>query len=275
MKHISVNGFEMAYLEAGQGTPLVCIHGSLCDFRVWSPILGPLSRRHRVIALSLRHFFPHSWAGAGGRFTIAQHVEDVVAFIEGLGAGRVNLVGHSRGGHIAFRVAQRRPDLLHKLVLAEPGGELAPSLAPANMPASALGSPLATAAVKIAAGDVDGGLAIAADAIDGEGGWQRLPEMERQMARDNARTLLVQVNDGRQPYTRADAAAIRVPTLLVGGADRPGPLSIVVRTLAEGIPGARVAMIPNTTHLMFAQDPVLFGSIVDDFLGGAGQFALH
>jgi pimeloyl-ACP methyl ester carboxylesterase len=49
----------------------------------------------------------------------------------------------------------------------------------------------------------------------------------------------------------------------------------VVRTLAEGIPGARVAMIPNTTHLMFAQDPVLFGSIVDDFLGGAGQFALH
>jgi len=35
-----VNGYDMAYIEVGSGQTLVCIHGSLCDFRVWSPVLG-------------------------------------------------------------------------------------------------------------------------------------------------------------------------------------------------------------------------------------------
>src|SRR6267378_759670 len=62
MQTLHVNGYDMAYLEVGQGSPtvpaLVCVHGSLCDFRIWSAVLGPLTRKHRVIAVSLRHFFP-------------------------------------------------------------------------------------------------------------------------------------------------------------------------------------------------------------------------
>jgi pimeloyl-ACP methyl ester carboxylesterase len=42
----------------------------------------------------------------------------------------VNLMGQSRGAHIAFRVAQGRPDLVRRLVLAEPGGDLDASLYP-------------------------------------------------------------------------------------------------------------------------------------------------
>ena len=72
-----------------EGAPLVCVHGSPCDFRVWSCVLGPLSRRHRVIALSLRHFFPEHWDGVGSGYTIAQHVADVIGFIEALGEGTV------------------------------------------------------------------------------------------------------------------------------------------------------------------------------------------
>ena len=121
MQTISVNGYDMAYLEVGQGAanapPLVCIHGSLCDFRIWSCVLGPLTRKHRVIAPSLRHFFPEHWDGVGDTYSIAQHVDDVIAFIEKLDTRPVDLMGHSRGGHICFRVAQRRPDLLQKLIL--------------------------------------------------------------------------------------------------------------------------------------------------------------
>ena len=58
MKHLQINGYDMAYLELGQGPPLLLLHGSLCDFRTWGPALGPLSQCHRVIAPSLRHFFP-------------------------------------------------------------------------------------------------------------------------------------------------------------------------------------------------------------------------
>ena len=43
MQTLHVNGTDMAYLELGQGRPLVCVHGSLCDFRIWSAVLGPLT----------------------------------------------------------------------------------------------------------------------------------------------------------------------------------------------------------------------------------------
>src|SRR5882762_4268402 len=80
MQTLDVNGYDMAYLEVGRGPPLVCVHGSLCDFRIWSAVLGPLSARHRVIAPSLRHFFPEHWDGIGDTYSIAQHVDDVIGF---------------------------------------------------------------------------------------------------------------------------------------------------------------------------------------------------
>src|ERR1700687_972810 len=168
MQTLHVNGYDMAYLEVGQGPPLVCVHGSLCDFRVWSAVLGPLTPNHRVIAVSLRHFFPEHWDGLGDTYSIAQHTADMIAFIEQLDAGPVDLMGHSRGGHVSFRVAQRRPDLLRKLILAEPGGELDATLDPgANPGPSALAARGAAAAQKIAGNDVEGGLAAVFDGLAG------------------------------------------------------------------------------------------------------------
>jgi pimeloyl-ACP methyl ester carboxylesterase len=54
----------------------------------------------------------------------------MIAFLEKLEAGPVDVMGHSRGGHVSFRLAQRRPDLLRRLILAEPGGELDATLDP-------------------------------------------------------------------------------------------------------------------------------------------------
>jgi pimeloyl-ACP methyl ester carboxylesterase len=267
MQTLHVNGFDMAYLEVGQGPPLVCVHGSLCDFRVWSAVLGPLSRKHRVIAVSLRHFFPEHWDGVGDSYSIAQHVADMIAFIENLGAGPVDLMGHSRGGHISFRVAQRRPDLLRRLILAEPGGELDASLDPAKPGLSPLAARIAAAAEKIGGGDVDGGLALFFDAIEGPGAWGRLPAMIKQELRDNAFTLLGQTRDKRPPFSKADAESIKTPTLFIGGANTKGALPKVLYTLAANVPGAKTAMIPNATHPMFEQAPQKFCEIVLAFLG--------
>jgi pimeloyl-ACP methyl ester carboxylesterase len=266
MLHMRVNGYEMPYISVGQGEPLVCVHGSLGDFRSWFCVLGPLSRDHRVLTPSLRRFFPEPWDGVGDGFTVAQHVADLIAFLEGLG-GEINLLGHSRGGHIAFRLAQQRPDLVRRLILAEPGGDLDASLAPdaRNVPPP-LHSHVAVAAEKIAMGDIDGGLDSFLDATSGQGRWASLPAAARQRRRDNARTLLGQMNEGRQPYSRADAEQIRAPTLFIGGADTPGSLPIVLRALAAHVPGARLELIPKAGHSMFDDDPVRFCAVVLDFL---------
>ena len=270
MLHVRVNDTEMVYLELGQGAPLVLVHGSMCDFRIWSPVLGPLSRQHRVIAPSLRHFFPARWDGQGATYKIAQHVADMIAFIEALKCGPVQLLGQSRGGHIAFRVAQQRPDLVAKLVLAEPGGELAASLAPEGMPPGPQGAILREAAAKVAAGDIDGGLMQFVDGINFAGLWQRLPEAMKQETRDNAMTLVGQADEGRRPFTRAEAESIRMPTLFIGGAETKGGLPIILRALAAHVPGARLEMIDKAGHMMFVQNPVRFSEIVNAFLGGRG-----
>ena len=237
MQTLRVNGYDMAYLDIGQGPPLVCVHGSLCDFRIWSAVLGPLTRKHRLIAVSLRHFFPEHWDGVGDTYSIAQHVDDVIAFIEKLDTGPVGLMGHSRGGHVSFRVAQRRPDLLRKLVLAEPGGELDATLDPAFKPGP---SPLAA----------------------------RIAAAAKQLLRDNATTLIGQTRDKRPPFSKADAEAIKTPTLFIGGANTKGALPQVLHTLAAHVKSSKTAMIPGTTHPMFEQAPQKFCEIVLEFLAG-------
>ena len=270
MQTLPVNGYDMAYLEVGQGPPLLCVHGSLCDFRIWSCVLGPLSRKHRVIAVSLRHFFPEHWDGSGDSYSIAQHTADVIAFIEQLKAGPVDLMGHSRGGHIAFRVAQQRPDLMHKLILAEPGGELDATLDPGYTPGpSPLAARIATAAEKIAGGDVEGGLKFFFDAIEGPGAWARLPATPKQQLRDNAFTLIGQARDRRPPFSKADAEAIQMPTLFIGGARTKGTLPQVLHALAAHVRNSRTEMIANTTHPMFEQAPQKFCEVVLEFLGAS------
>ena len=120
----------------------------------------------------------------------------------------------------------------------------------------------------IAAGDVDGGLELFVDRIDGPGTWAKRPAASKQARRDNAHTLIGQINEQRQPFTRAQAEAIRTPTLLIGGAKTPGMLPIVLQALAGSIPGAKSALIPDATHVMFDQAPQRYCEIVLDFLSG-------
>ena len=70
------------------------------------------------------------------------------------------------------------------------------------------------------------------------------------------------------PVTRADMAAIRAPTLLVGGADTPLLFPPILDALERGIAGAERVDLPGTTHLMSDEDPAAFNAAVLGFLGG-------
>jgi esterase len=268
MQTLRVNDYDMAYLDVGQGHPLVCVHGTLGDFRTWYAVLGPLSRKHRVIAVSLRHFFPEHWDGVGNDYRMAKHVSDTIAFIEQISPKPVDLMGHSRGGHIAFRVAQQRPDLLRKVILAEPGGDLDGSLDPAFTPGvpSPQSARTLLSVTKVREGDIDGALQNFVDGIDGEHAWRRLPAAAKQQLRDNITTLLGQLHEARKPYSLADMLEIKTPALLIGGADTTGSLANNWQVMAKHIAGVKTAEIPGAHHWMFEQDPAGFCRAVTGFL---------
>lgn len=268
MQTRQVNGYDMAYLELGEGRPLVCVHGTLGDFRTWSAVMGPLSKAHRVISVSLRRFFPEHWDGVGDDYRIAQHVADVIAFVEEIESKPVDLMGHSRGGHIAFRLAQQRPDLVRMLVLAEPGGDLDATLDPAGVKPASPAARVIESIGRIRAGDIDGALQSFFEGIEGDGSWVRLPAAARQQLRDNVYTLIGQGGEGREPYSEADAQAISTPTLFIGGSETKGSLPRVLRALSANVANARIAMIEGAGHWMFEQSPARYCEIVMEFLAG-------
>ena len=96
---------------------------------------------------------------------------------------------------------------------------------------------IAASAGVVASGDIDGGLQIFMDALEGPGAWKRLPATPKQLLRDNATTLIGQMRDQRPPFSKADAEAIRTPTLFIGGANTKGTLPKVLNALAANVKG--------------------------------------
>ena len=70
VKSVEVNGYDMAYWEFGSGPPVVLVHGSVNDYRVWNSQVTEFSKKYHVIALSLRHYFPEMWDGHGDDYSI-------------------------------------------------------------------------------------------------------------------------------------------------------------------------------------------------------------
>ena len=84
--------------------------------------------------------------------------------------------------------------------------------------------------------------------------------------RDNAYTLLGQVREQRPPFSRADAEAIRAPTLLVGAERSPPLYARILDALERCIRDVRRVTIPGTSHPMNHGNPEAFNRAVLDFL---------
>jgi pimeloyl-ACP methyl ester carboxylesterase len=248
---------------------MVLVHGSLCDYRYWTLQMPAFSAAFRTMSVSLRHYYPERWDGQGDDFNIRQHMQDVVAFIDAMNLAPAHVVGHSRGGHIAFRIAQNYPDRVRKLVLSEPGGALEPVLSPNAEDVNRRfepGSFQTQAVERIRAGDVDGGLQIFVDAVSGPGAWERTPPLAKQFTRDNAMTLIGQIREAREPFTREAAEAIRAPTLLVLGGLSPPMFGQINEALAAAIPNAQRVTIADATHTMNVIRPAAYNEAVLGFL---------
>jgi pimeloyl-ACP methyl ester carboxylesterase len=119
-KTFPVQGTELAYLEQGQGPPLVLVHGTLVDARYWAAQVEQCAAHYRVITVSLRHHYPNASAGDLTDYGLRAHVVDVAMLLQTLAMEPVHLVGHSSGGFIALLLTRDYPGLVRSLVLEEP-----------------------------------------------------------------------------------------------------------------------------------------------------------
>src|SRR4051794_34322033 len=76
-----INGYRITYKDEGLGTAIVFVHGANADYRSFGPQIAALARSYRVIAPSLRHYYPEQWNGEGSDFSIEQHAADVASLI--------------------------------------------------------------------------------------------------------------------------------------------------------------------------------------------------
>ena len=258
-----IGGYAMSYTEYGSGDPLVLVHGSLSDSRYWKSQMGPLGRSRRVLAVCLRRYWPEAWNGEGGGFSVAQHAEDVLEFIDQVAGGRADLVGHSRGGRVALEVALRRPDALRSLTLADPG-------LPLPGEDDLRGSFRQEALTLIR----QGRRGHRPGTVRGHGDRpQHLAAhgaLVQEMVRDNVGTLFEQVDEKPPVLTAAQIGGLALPTLLIGGALSPQPYPAVLDALSRWLPQARRIDIAGSSHGMNLGNPRAFNGAIDEFLNGLG-----
>jgi esterase len=263
IKTLEVNGYPMAFLESGTGESVVLVHGAGTDYRSWARQVASPPRGFRLIAVSLRHYYPERWDGKGDTFSVRQHAGDLALFIEALGVGPVYLVGHSRGGSVAVRTAQARPALVKKLVLMEGAfGALLPESGSAEEGPRASTVRKAVKA-RFEQGDIDGGLELWIDR-DTPGTWARRREEDRQRSRDNAWTLIA--GDSGNPVTCANVGGLKMPVLLLQGEKTPRRYAMIVDATHKCLPSAERATIPDAGHGMHVMNPAGFEKMLVQFL---------
>ncbi|NKF20842.1 alpha/beta hydrolase [Solimonas sp. C16B3] len=255
----------MAYVEAGAGEVVLFVHGSLCDYRYWTPQIKGLSDRFEVVAPSLAHHWPRLPSSLGMPFSIIQHTEQLAAFIAKLQAPRVHLVGHSRGANVAWQLAIRHADLIDSLTLVDPsgprqGGDPDEEIDDATVALRQYAVDL------IEGGDVDEGLRMFVDSVSRPGFWDRSTPAFRDMARDNALTLGPQIADPLKPLYEIDARGMRRPVLLVDGERSPMRYRRNAEALARWLPNAERYTVRGASHGMTGTHSAVFNRELARFI---------
>jgi pimeloyl-ACP methyl ester carboxylesterase len=252
-----INGLNMYYETYGPdgGVPLVLLHGALSATETsFGRLVAGLADARRVIAVEQQGH--GRTADLDRPIRMAQMAEDTIALLEHLDIPRADLYGYSMGAGIAVEVAVRRPDLVHKLVLASVSinaGGFHPGVLDGidMMTAEAMaGSPFEAEYLRLAPRPQDWPALVA-----------KVQDMDRNLA-DMPPDVF---------------GCITAPTLLVfGDADiiRPEHAVELFRLLGggvagdtAGVPASRLAILPGTTHVTVPDQAGVLLPMVRSFLG--------
>lgn len=116
---LPVNGLNYYYAVYGKGEPLLLLHGGLGTTDMFAPILPKLAENRTVIGVDLQG---HGRTALGDRpFTLEAIGDDMADLVKALGYDKVDVMGYSLGGGVAFRMAVQHPETVRRLVLVSTG----------------------------------------------------------------------------------------------------------------------------------------------------------
>jgi len=235
---------EIAYLDEGEGDPIVLVHGFASTKNVnwvyptWTSTLAKAGRR--VIALDNRGHGESAKLYDSEEYHVGIMAGDVRALMDHLNIERADMMGYSMGGRITAYLGQRNPERLRSAILGGIGMGLIEGGGPGENVASAL-----------EAASLD-------DVTDPVG---RTFRAFADQTRSDRRALAACLRGSRRLMTREEAAAIAVPTLIaVGTTD---DIAGSAQRLAEFIPGSQVLDIPNRDHMRAVGDRVYKDGVLE------------
>jgi non-heme chloroperoxidase len=269
-KEVRVNGLTFHYIERGQGTPVLLVHGTLEDYRTWDGQLEAFSKGYQLISYSRRYHYPNEWIKDSTDFSITIHARDLAALIKALNLPPVHLIGHSYGGSIAFLVARDHPEVIRSLTLAEPS--LVPLLKTTPEGDALLTSFITTSIVPSSdafkQGNDEEGVRRFVNGVLGDSSYEKLPPPVQTRVMDNVQELKGELSsqDLYPPTTCDDVQKVKAPTLLVDGELSPKMFHVIDDMLEHCLPSVERATIPAASHQMEVENPQAFNETVLAFI---------
>jgi len=258
LKFKTIDGITLHYAHEGreQTTPLVFINSLGTDLRIWNAVAAPFADRFTLIRYDKRG---HGLSDCRpGPYTIRQLTSDLVGLLERLQEGAVVLIGVSVGGMIAMDFAINYPQRVRALVLSDTAAKIGTT-------------DMWDERISLLRGY---GMAHLAGAILER--WfspafaGQYPAAYRGYFNMLTRTPLegyIATCEAIRDADLSDAVpSIKVPTLVVGGAEDGATPPELVRGLAEALPNAHFELIEQAGHIPSIEQPALLVAKIDQFL---------
>ena len=273
IKAIFVNGDSLHYIDIGKGDPVVFVHGTLDDYRVWQMEFDTFSKNHRVIAYSRRYAFPNKQViNDSADYSPSIHANDLSEFIKKLNLGPVHLVGHSYGAYTALLTTMNHPELVKSLTLGEP--PVMPLLQ--NVPGgdtivnNFINKIIKPAAEAFKSGDNEKAIAVFIGGVIGDTSFfSKIPPEGRSMMMTNILELRGAALSSKNPFTPiscADLKKINTPVLLMTGEKTALLFHAITEELDKCLANKERAILPGATHGLEIENPYDFNKIVLAFI---------
>ncbi len=253
-----VNGIDINYIERGEGTPFLLVHGFQNSHFSFTPLIDWLADRFHVYALDLR--------GHGdsdkprGPYTIQTFADDVVGFLDALGVERTDYLGQSMGGRTGTMVGIQHPERLSRLMLsaasAGPPSGAYRQMFEENLQVAETEGMEALHEYKLRRDEIPESLR---EGPLAEEYRERYLKNTPQTFADTANALFT------MPVLRDELHRISVPTWVCHGENDAGPISFS-EVYAKGVPDCTTSIIPDAGHSVFWDQPGAFIAQMEKFL---------